>query len=187
MRAGISAPVTCGGAYVIDGSGREHHFGGARLKLVGHGRYLHTEYVTSYRDAETEAEFDYGVCMGEIEAPASVSIRAAKGPLLSARAILALNGMARSCNQNNGVAQDFEKREIVLTALALQRAGHALPRSEVECWTATHGWSIDHAREIAALVDRAIRGTKFRPPIKLDDEMFDRFVASWNDASRRAA
>lgn len=176
-----------GGAFLTGASGHEHHFGGVELGLSGSEHYLHAEYVATYVDDSATATFDPRSALDDLREGFEIAPAPNLGPRLATFVLGAVDDMAESCNFGNGFVFDFEKREAVLTFLALARCGEKFSIAELEVWATTRGWSLKDAKALRELAQRVREGRSFRPAIRLSEDQYRRFLEHWRNSCLRPA
>jgi hypothetical protein len=173
---------------LVDAAGSEHHFGCGRW--VAAGTFLHVATYSPEEGLQKYAAFwevEEAIVKGGVAHQPDPEL----GPRVSPRMRIALAGLRRSCNLNNGFTGEPEKRWAVDTLRALwDEARESFDTQELFVWAATHGWAIKDALKLQEIADGVREGKKFqgydRRPISGDPERWRRMIEHWdNDAAGR--
>jgi hypothetical protein len=171
-------PRTAARVVVADKQGREFHFGNTRI-----GTFAHVATYTPEGREPYAWWFDF---QEALEGACTILEEPQLGPRVSKLTDVALTGLARRCNVNNGFHSEPEKKWAVEVLRALwEEAREPLDADELAVWIATHGWAPKHARKFRELVEgvkdgRGLRGAGGRA-IRRDSARAAAMVQHWRD------
>jgi hypothetical protein len=159
-RVRLDADVTSSadGLVIVDGEGREHHFGCGAWDPQGRFRY-----VATYADEGREPPYSHDEVIEALERGWRVADTPRFGPRLSPLVRVALEGLAQRASKHKGFIGAPERTLAIryLRAL-LNEAGQAFDPEEVEVWAATHGWAAKGAKDLGKLAEGVLEGRQFR-------------------------